>query len=100
MLTQWQGSPVPKWFVSLYLDTHRPRSYSVTPSRYPRALVSSRKANLGNGAPEEGPLPVPKCPICNPQRADLGIGIQEPLLNLFVLKKTNAGRNTKNILGF
>lgn len=65
------------------------------PSRYPRALVSSRKANLGNGAPKEGPLRVLKCPVRNPQRADFGIGIQEPMLNLFCTEKTNAGRNIK-----
>lgn len=70
-------------------------------SRYLRALLSSQKASLGNGAPKEGPFSVPNCPICNPQKADLGIGIQEPLLSLCFTQKTNAERNThKKFLDF
>lgn len=90
--------------VSLQLDTHRPRndcdSVTFPPFRYLRALVSFRKANLGNGAPKEGTFPVPKGPICNPQKADLGIGIQEPLLNLFVFKKQTQRKTHKKILDF
>lgn len=36
-----------------------------------------------------------KGPIHNPQRADFGIEIQEPMLNLLCTEKTNSGRNMK-----
>lgn len=36
-----------------------------------------------------------KGPIHNPQRADFGIEIQEPMLNLLCTEKTNSRRNMK-----